>query len=46
MPFSEQRGLNHPLQFFAAAKRANELMEHDYSSLFRLPTKGLRFFII
>lgn len=44
MPFSEHAGVDHPLQFYAATKRANELMAHAYSSLFRLPTTGLRFF--
>jgi UDP-glucuronate 4-epimerase len=44
MPFSEHRGVDHPLQLYAATKRANELMAHAYSHLFRLPTTGLRFF--
>jgi len=38
MPFSEHRPADHPLQFYAASKRANELMAHSYSHLFRLPT--------
>ncbi|MEZ5851421.1 MAG: NAD-dependent epimerase [Hyphomicrobiaceae bacterium] len=46
MPFSEHRGVDHPLQFYAATKRANELMAHAYSHLFRLPTTGLRFFTV
>lgn len=46
MPFSEHDGVNHPLQFYAATKRANELMAHAYSHLFRLPTTGLRFFTV
>lgn len=46
MPFSEHRGVDHPLQFYAATKRANELMAHSYSSLFSLPTTGLRFFTV
>lgn len=44
LPFSEHAGVDHPLQFYAATKRANELMAHSYSHLFRLPTTGLRFF--
>ncbi|HXQ70350.1 MAG TPA: GDP-mannose 4,6-dehydratase, partial [Pyrinomonadaceae bacterium] len=28
MPFSEHQGVDHPLQFYAATKRANELMAH------------------
>ncbi len=46
MPFSERDGVDHPLQFYAATKRANELMAHAYSHLFRLPTTGLRFFTV
>lgn len=46
MPFSERHGVDHPLQFYAATKRANELMAHSYSHLFRLPTTGLRFFTV
>lgn len=46
MPFSEHRGVDHPLQFYAATKRANELMAHAYSHLFKLPTTGLRFFTV
>ncbi len=46
MPFSEHSGVDHPLQFYAATKRANELMAHSYSHLFRLPTTGLRFFTV
>ena len=46
MPFSEHSGVDHPLQFYAATKRANELMAHAYSHLFRLPTTGLRFFTV
>lgn len=46
MPFSEHQGVDHPLQFYAASKRANELMAHSYSHLFSLPTTGLRFFTV
>jgi UDP-glucuronate 4-epimerase len=46
MPFSEHEGVDHPLQLYAATKRANELMAHAYSHLFRLPTTGLRFFTV
>jgi UDP-glucuronate 4-epimerase len=46
MPFSERQGVDHPLQFYAATKRANELMAHSYSHLFGLPTTGLRFFTV
>jgi len=45
MPFAEQHhSADHPLQFYAATKRANELMAHSYSHIYGLPTTGLRFF--
>ncbi|MGM0702876.1 MAG: NAD-dependent epimerase [Pseudomonadota bacterium] len=46
MPFSEHESVDHPLQFYAATKKANELMAHSYSHLYRLPTTGLRFFTV
>lgn len=46
MPFSEHDGVDHPLQFYAATKRMNELTAHAYSNLFELPTTGLRFFSV
>jgi len=46
IPFSENDPANHPLQFYAATKRANELMAHSYSHLFNLSTTGLRFFTV
>jgi len=46
MPFSVHRGVGHPLSLYASTKRANELMAHNYSALFGLPTTGLRFFTV
>lgn len=46
MPFSEHAGGDHPIQLYAATKRANELMAHSYSHLFGIPTTGLRFFTV
>ncbi|RYE83030.1 MAG: NAD-dependent epimerase/dehydratase family protein, partial [Hyphomicrobiales bacterium] len=46
LPFSEHDSADHPLQCYAATKRANELMAHSYSHLFQLPTTGLRFFTV
>ena len=46
MPFSVHNSADHPLSLYAASKRANELMAHTYSALFRLPTTGLRFFTV
>ena len=46
MPFSERNIADHPIQFYAATKRANELMAHSYSSMYGLHTIGLRFFTV
>jgi len=46
MPFSVHSIADHPLSLYAASKRANELMAHTYSALFKLPTTGLRFFTV
>ena len=46
LPFKEIRHADHPIQFYAATKRSNELMAHSYSSLYNLPTTGLRFFTV
>jgi UDP-glucuronate 4-epimerase len=46
MPFSPHRIADHPLSFYAATKRSNELMAHNYSALFKIPTTGLRFFTV
>lgn len=46
MPFSVQDNVDHPLSLYAASKKSNELMAHTYSSLYQLPTAGLRFFTV
>jgi len=46
MPFTETQNVDHPLTLYAATKKANELMAHSYSSLYGLPTTGLRFFTV
>src|SRR5579862_9245153 len=46
MPFSVHQNVDHPVSLYAATKKANELMAHTYSHLFRLPTTGLRFFTV
>ena len=46
MPFSVQDNVDHPVSLYAASKKANELMAHTYSHLYKLPTTGLRFFTV
>ncbi|MCP1764501.1 SDR family NAD(P)-dependent oxidoreductase [Bradyrhizobium japonicum] len=46
LPFAVQDRTDHPVSFYAATKKANELMAQSYSHLYRLPVTGLRFFTI
>ena len=46
LPFSVHDNVDHPISLYAATKKANELMAHSYSHLFRLPVTGLRFFTV
>ena len=46
MPFSIHQNVDHPLALYGATKKANELMAHTYSNLYKLPTTGLRFFTV
>lgn len=46
LPSSETDSADHPVSFYAATKRANEVMAHSYSHLYRLPTTGLRFYTV
>ena len=45
-PFSVHQNVDHPLNVYAATKKANELLAHTYSHLYALPTTGLRFFTV
>jgi UDP-glucuronate 4-epimerase len=46
LPFSVHHNVDHPMSVYAATKKANELMAHCYSDLFKMPTTGLRFFTV
>jgi UDP-glucuronate 4-epimerase len=46
VPFSEDDRVDHPVSYYAATKKANELMAHAVSHIHRLPTSGLRFFTV
>jgi UDP-glucuronate 4-epimerase len=46
LPFSVHDNVDHPISLYAASKKANELMAHSYSHLFRIPCTGLRFFTV
>ncbi|QQO36630.1 SDR family NAD(P)-dependent oxidoreductase [Bradyrhizobium diazoefficiens] len=46
LPFSVPDRTDHPVSFYAATKKANEVMAQSYSHLYRLPVTALRFFTI
>ena len=46
LPFSVHQSTDHPVSFYAATKKANEMMAHSYSHLFGIPTTGLRLFTV
>lgn len=46
LPWSESHPVEHPVSFYAATKKSNEMMAHSYSDLFRLPMTGMRFFTV
>ncbi len=46
VPFSEHAPTEHPLTFYAATKKANEMMAHSYAHLYGIPCTGLRFFTV
>ena len=45
-PFATKDKVDHPVSFYAATKKANELMAHSYSHLYNIPTTGIRFFTV
>ena len=46
LPFSAHQATEHPVSFYAATKKANELMAHSSSHLFGIPTTGVRLFTV
>jgi UDP-glucuronate 4-epimerase len=45
-PFKENKVADHPIQFYAATKKSNEIMAHSYSYLYNLPVTACRFFTV
>ncbi|PZN93458.1 MAG: protein CapI [Alphaproteobacteria bacterium] len=46
LPLSVADRADRPVSFYAATKRANELMSESYAHLYRVPMTGLRFFTV
>ena len=45
-PLKEETDTNHPLSFYAATKKSNEIMAHSYSNIYGLPCTGVRLFTV
>ena len=45
-PLNENDKTDHPLSFYAATKKSNEVMAHSYSYIYKLPCTGVRFFTV
>ncbi|KJH72886.1 NAD-dependent epimerase [Aliterella atlantica] len=46
VPFATSDNVDRPVSLYAATKKANELIAHTYSHLYKLPITGLRFFTV
>ncbi|MFM5512156.1 NAD-dependent epimerase [Aeromonas veronii] len=46
VPFSEDDRVDFPVSYYAATKKANEVMAASYSHLYNIPISGLRFFTV
>ncbi|SMF38857.1 UDP-glucuronate 4-epimerase [Xaviernesmea oryzae] len=46
VPFRETDKADEPLTFYAASKKAMELMAHSYAHLYKVPTTAFRFFTV
>jgi UDP-glucuronate 4-epimerase len=46
LPYTTTDPVDQPVSFYAATKRANELMAHAYAHLYGIPITGLRFFTV
>jgi len=46
VPYAETARADHPISYYGATKRADELFSHAYAELFGLKQTGLRFFTV
>lgn len=46
IPFRESDKADEPLTFYAASKKAMEVMAHSYAHLYKVPTTAFRFFTV
>ena len=45
-PFSVEDSVDHPVSFYAATKKSNELFAYAYSTIYGIPSTSLRFFTV
>lgn len=46
VPYSENDAVDHPISYYAATKKANEVMAHSFAHIYGIPCTGLRFFTV
>ena len=46
IPFKETAHTDHPISLYGATKKAGEVIAHSYSTLYNIPSTGLRFFTV
>ncbi len=46
LPLDAENRADRPVSFYAATKKANEIMAESYAHLYRVPMTGLRFFTV
>jgi UDP-glucuronate 4-epimerase len=46
LPFSEKDFVDHPISIYAATKKADEILVHVYSHIYKLSATGLRYFTV
>ena len=46
VPYSTEDKVDNPVSLYAATKKSDELMAHAYSTLYNIPSTGLRFFTV
>ena len=46
LPYKESDRTDNPVSLYAASKKSNELMAYTYSTLYKIPSTGIRFFTV
>jgi nucleoside-diphosphate-sugar epimerase len=46
VPYKEEDNTSKPVSLYAATKKCDEVLAYSYSSMYKIPTTGLRFFTV